>query len=215
MRHPSLPALLLLLGTLPLAARAGEMNLATLSCNRYENEIVGTPQSDPADAPPAAAGPARSAGGAPQSAEPRPDAINLVMWLFGFSVARAGEHHLYADALTSFGFALDAECKDNPNMSLIEATSVVRPNREHPMDLTMLNCGTWESRHADSEQHDPESAKTIMMWLYGFAVGLSGRHMFDPAGVGPFAARLQSECREHPNDSLFDSLTALGRSAAR
>ena len=56
-------ALLLLLAC-PLLGHAAQLNLATLTCDKYENEIVGTPDtSQPADA------------------SKRPDAIDLVMWL--------------------------------------------------------------------------------------------------------------------------------------
>jgi hypothetical protein len=174
----------------PFAARAAEINLATLSCDKYENEIIGST-------------------GAAQSGAPRLDAIDTVMWLFGFSVAKAGEHVMYSDALTSFGFALDAECKNNPSTSLLEALASVRPKRDKPMDLTTLNCATWEARHQQSAQSDPESANTIMMWLFGFSVGQSGGHLFDTAGVTSFAAALQKRCEQHPNDSLYDALAAL------
>jgi hypothetical protein len=177
----------------PSAARAAELNLATLSCDKYENEIIGS-----TDAAPSAA----------QSAAPRLDAIDTVMWLFGFSVAKAGEHVMYGDALTSFGFALDAECKNNPSTSLLEAVTAVRPNRDKPMDLATLNCAAWETRHAQSAQTDPESANTIMMWLYGFSVGRSGGHLFDTGGTASFAAALQKRCEQHPDESLFDALAA-------
>jgi hypothetical protein len=173
----------------PSAARAAELNLATLSCDKYEIEIIG------------------STDGA-RSTAPRLDAIDTVMWLFGFSVAKAGEHIMYGDALTSFGFALDAECKNNPSTSLLQAVAAVRPNRDKPMDLTTLNCAAWETRHAQSAQTDPESANTIMMWLYGFSVGRSGGHLFDTGGAGSFAAALQKRCEQHPDDSLFDALSA-------
>jgi hypothetical protein len=113
---------------------------------------------------------------------------------------------MYGNALTSFGFALDAECKNNPSKSLLEAVTVVRPNRDKPMDLTTLNCGDWETRHAQSAQTDPDSANTIMMWLYGFSVGRSGGHLFDPTGAASFAAALQKRCTLHPEDNLFDAL---------
>ena len=178
----------------PSATRAAEINLATLSCAKYENQVIGSTDGAP---PPAA-----------QSAAPRPDAIDTVMWLFGFSVAKAGEHVMYGEALTSFGFALDAECKNNPSTSLLEAVTVIKPNRDKPMDLTTLNCAAWEARHAQSAQTDPESATTIMMWLYGFSVGRSGGHLFDTGGAGSFAAALQKRCEQHPGDSLFDALSA-------
>jgi hypothetical protein len=177
----------------PSAARAAELNLATLSCDKYENEIIGSTDGAPSAA---------------QSAAPRLDAIDTVMWLFGFSVAKAGEHVMYGEALTSFGFALDAECKNNPSTRLLEAVAAVRPNRNQPMDLTTLNCAAWETRHAQSAQTDPESANTIMMWLYGFSVGRSGGHLFDTGGAGSFAAALQKRCEQHPDDSLFDALSA-------
>jgi hypothetical protein len=176
----------------PSAARAAQIDLATLSCDKYENQIIGAT----AGAPPA------------QSAAPRVDAIDTVMWLFGFSVAKAGEHVMYGEALTSFGFALDAECKNNPSTSLLEAVTAVKPNRDKPMDLTTLNCTAWEARHAQSAQTDPESANTIMMWLYGFSVGRSGGHLFDTGGAGRFASALQTRCEQHPGDSLFDALSA-------
>jgi hypothetical protein len=188
---PLLACLALLLACLaPLAARAAEVNLATLSCDKYENEIIGSPDA--------------AQGGAPHL-----DAIDTVMWLFGFSVAKAGEHVMYGDALTSFGFALDAECKNSPSTSLLAALTSVRPKRDKPMDLTTLNCATWEARHQQSAQSDPESANTIMMWLFGFSVGQSGGHLFDAAGVTSFAAALQKRCEQHPDDSLYDSLAAL------
>jgi hypothetical protein len=179
----------LLVCAAPGAARAAQLNLATLSCDKYENEIIG------------------STDGAP-SAAPHLDGIDTVMWLFGFSVAKAGEHVMYGDALPSFGFALDAKCKSNPTTSLLEAVTAVRPNRDKPMDLTTLNCAAWETRHAQSAQTDPQSANTIMMWLFGFSVGRSGGHLFDTGGAGNFAAALQKRCEQHPEDTLFDVLGA-------
>jgi hypothetical protein len=207
---------------------AAQLNLATLSCDKYENEIVGTPDASQSAAQ-SAADASPSAGDASPSAPdaapkgpvrngavpPRPDAINTVMWLFGFSVAKAGEHMMYGDALASFGFALDAECKNDPSSNLLQAVVVVRPKRDKPMDLSALNCGTFESRHAESVKTDADSATTIMMWLFGFSVGLSGNHVFDTDGVGRFAAALQGECARNPNDSLFDVLSAVSRPGRR
>jgi hypothetical protein len=183
---------LLLAWLLPLVGRAGELNLATLSCDKYENEIIAAPQS-----------------GQPADSGGRLDAIDTVMWLFGFSVAKAGEHVMYGDALTSFGFALDAECKNNPSTSLLDALSTIRPKRDKPMNLMTVNCASFESRHAESTRTDPESANTIMMWLYGYSVGQSGSHLFDAGGVAPFAAALQTRCTQHPDESLFDALGAV------
>jgi hypothetical protein len=189
---------------------AAQLNLATLSCDKYENEIVGTADTAESSSDSVPKGPVQ-APAAPQ----RPDAINTVMWLFGFSVAKAGDHVMYGDALASFGFALDAECKSNPSTNLLQAVAVVRPKRDKPMDLASLNCATFESRHAESAKTDADSARTIMMWLFGFSVGLSGNHVFDTDGVDRFAAVLQAECTRNPNDSLFDALTAVSRPGQR
>jgi hypothetical protein len=181
----------------PLIGRAGEINLATLSCDKYENEILSSTAPQTADA------------------TKNPDSINMVMWLFGYSVAKAGEHVMYGNALTSFGYALDAECKSDPTASLLQAVTSVTPKRDRPMDLTTLSCATFESRHVESTRTDPESAVTVMMWLFGFSVGQSGSHLFDPSGVTHFASVLQTRCAEHPDESLFDALAAVNRSSAR
>jgi hypothetical protein len=186
---PLLAALLLAACLLPLASHAAEFNLATLSCDKYENEIVGSPDG----------------AAAPDPAK-HPDPIDTVMWLFGYSVGVAGEHVMYGDALTSYGFALDAECKNNPSTSLLQALRFVRPKRDKPMDLMTLNCKSFEARHAESMQSDPSSANTIMMWLFGYSVARSGSHIFDMSKVVPFAAALQDRCGGHPEESLYDVL---------
>ena len=177
-------------------ARGGELNLATLSCDKYENEVLASPSSLQHDDPSS------------------PDSINTVMWLFGYSVAKSGEHVMYGDALSAFGFALDAECKNNPSTSLLEALSSIRPKRDKPMDLTTLTCATFESRHLDTARKDPDSANTIMMWLFGYSVGQSGSHLFDAGGLPHFASALQTRCSQHPDESLFDALAA-NRTAGR
>jgi len=186
--------LLLLACLLPYFGRAAELNLATLSCDRYENEILASPTST-------------------ENADPakNPDSINTVMWLFGYSVAKAGEHVMYGDALATFGFALDAECKRNPSSSLLQALTAVTPKRDKPMDLTTLNCATFEARHAESTHSDPESAMTIMMWLFGYSVGLAGSHVFDASALPRFGEALQTRCTQHPEDSLFDALTVTSK----
>jgi hypothetical protein len=184
--------------------RAAQLNLATLTCDKYEHEIVGSQDTAQSQSDSALKRPTRAA-----AASPSLDAIDTVMWLFGFSVAKSGDHHMYADALTSFGFALDAECKTNPRSALLQAVSGIRPRRDQPMDLSALNCEAFESRHAESVKADPESAKTIMMWLYGFSVGLSGNHIFDSDGVTGFAAALQTRCAQNRNGSLFEVLSAV------
>ena len=210
MRHLTLLPLALAVGFLVTpSCPAAQINLATLSCDKYENEIVGTADAAESSSDPTPPGPVR--GPVREPAPPRPDAINTVMWLFGFSVAKAGDHLMYGDALASFGFALDAECKSNPSSNLLQAVAVVRPKRDKPMDLTALNCETFETRHAESVKTDSDSARTIMMWLFGFSVGLSGNHVFDTDGVERFAAALQGRCARNPNDSLFDALSAVSR----
>jgi hypothetical protein len=176
-----------------LASRAAEINLATLSCDKYENEMVGSPDGAAAAEP----------------SSQRPDPIDTVMWLFGYSVGKAGEHVMYGDALTSFGFALDAECRNNPSTSLLQALAAVRPKRDKPMDLMTLNCKDFESRHAESMQSDASSANTIMMWLFGYSVAQSGSHVFDASQAAPFAATLQNRCTEHPEESLYEVLMAV------
>jgi len=188
----SIAALAIATCLLPLASRAAEINLATLSCDKYENEMVGTPDNS------AAAVPAQ-----------HPDSIDTVMWLFGYSVGKAGEHVMYGDALTSFGFALDAECRNNPSTSLLQALAAVRPKRDKPMDLTTLNCKDFGLRHAESMQSDASSANTIMMWLFGYSVAQSGSHVFDASKAGAFAATLQNRCTEHPGENLYEVLVAV------
>src|SRR5229473_6299967 len=88
----------------PCISRAGVLNLATLTCGKYENEVL-----------PAAA------------SNPTADSLNTVMWLFGYSVAKSGAHVMYPEALAPFGFALGNECKSNPAESLLDALGIVKP----------------------------------------------------------------------------------------
>lgn len=175
----------------PCAGRAAELNLATLSCGKYENEIL-----------PAAV------------SSPTADTINTVMWLFGYSVARSGAHVMYPEALTAFGFALDGECKSNPVESLLDALVIVKPEAKDPMDLTALECATFASRHIELARSDPESATTIMMWLFGYSVARSGSHIFDADSLNAFQTALLADCAKHPKLSLFDALTTLKTSRA-
>jgi len=181
-----------LLGLLLMAAFLGpqkshgtELNLAAVNCSQYENEILASTM------------PGYKA-----------DPIDTVMWLFGFSVAKSGERVMYGDSLTAFGFALDAKCKNNPTTTLLEAVSSVRSKRENPMDLTRLDCATFETRHVALRKSDPESATTLTMWLFGYAVGISGSRQFDADAVGRFDSSLNEWCTNHPGDSLFDALSA-------
>lgn len=178
---------LTLIATLLLAQRSNaiELNLAALSCSKYENEILASTL------------PGYTA-----------DPINTVMWLFGFSVAKSGERFMYGDSLTAFGYALDSECKANPTSTLLEAISAAKSKRENPMDLTRLDCATFEPRHLASSKSDPEGAKTVTMWLFGYAVGLAGSHILDADAVDKFDAALNDRCTKHPDDSLYDALSA-------
>jgi hypothetical protein len=179
-------ALVLCLCCFAGAGHAAQVNLATLTCVRYQNEIMAPPV------------PAQGA-----------DAINTMMWLFGYAVAKSGAHVMYGDALAGFGFALDAECKNNPAMSLLDALTRVKPDNKNPMDLTGLECQTFTARHLELLQSDRESADTIMMWLFGFAVAKSGSHSFDAGGLKSFEASLMADCNKYPGRNLFDALTAV------
>jgi hypothetical protein len=176
----------LCLGAFPCVTRAAELNLATLTCAKYENEVL-----------PAAV------------TNPTADSINTVMWLFGYSVAKSGAHVMYPDALTAFGFALDDECKSNPIESLLDALAIVKPLPKNPMNLTTLECAVFASRHVELTRTDPESATTIMMWLFGFSVARSGGHMFDADSLHSFQSALLADCAKHPNVSLFDALSKV------
>jgi len=179
-------AFCLTVGLLPCLSRADTLNIATLTCGKYENVILN-----------------------PGDSAPKVDSINMVMWLFGFAVAKSGAHVMYGDALPAFGFALDNECKNDPPESLLEAVQHIRLNNANPMDMTTLDCSTFESRHQASIKSDPDSATTIMMWLYGYAVGRSGSHMLDTTAVNEFGAALQAQCAKNSQGSLYDALTAV------
>jgi hypothetical protein len=170
----------------PGVCRAAELNLATLTCDKYENEVL-----------PAAA------------TNPTIDSLNTVMWLFGYSVAKSGKHVLYPEALSPFGFALDDECKSNPRESLLDALAIVKPDAKNPMDLSSLPCATFAQRHVDLARGDPDSATTIMMWLFGFSVAISGSHLFDADALGAFESALLADCAKHPQTTLLDELAAV------
>ncbi len=164
---------------------AAEYNLAAVSCGKYENEILGAPAPG-------------------EGAEP----IDTVMWLFGYAVASSGERVMYGDSLSPFAFALDADCKANPTKGLLEAVTTVKSKRDNPMDLTRLDCATFAARHVSLRSTDPESATTLTMWLFGYAVGLSGGHVMNAGAVGRFDAALEARCAKHTGESLFDALSA-------
>lgn len=179
------------LSLVPCMSHAAELNLATLTCGKYESEVL-----------PAAA------------TNPTADSLNTVMWLFGYSVAKSGAHVMYPDALAPFGFALDNECKSNPAETLLAALSIVKPESKNPMDLARVECGSFASRHLEFARTDAESASTIMMWLFGFSVAKSGSHLFDADSLHTFETALLADCAKHPKDSLLDSLSALKISKA-
>jgi hypothetical protein len=168
------------------AARAAPVNLVTLTCARYQGELLAAPATSPGT-----------------------DGINIVMWLFGYSVAKSGAHVMYGDALAGFGFGLDGECKNNPNESLTDALAKIKPSDKNPMDLSTLECSTFSTRHVELARTDRESADTIMMWLFGFATGKSGGHFFEPEGLTGFESAFLGECAKHPERSLFDTLSAM------
>jgi hypothetical protein len=177
--------LILIAAWLPRASQATGLNLATVSCAKYENEIL------------AATLPGFAA-----------DPIDTVMWLFGFSVAKSGQRAMYGDSLTAFGFALDTECKNNPTLALLDAVTTVQSKRENPMDLTRLDCATFETRHQSLAKSDPESARTLTMWLFGYAIGLSESHVLDAESLAKFDDGLNDRCAKHPDDSLYDALSS-------
>jgi hypothetical protein len=168
------------------ASRASQVNLATLTCVKYQNEVI-----------------------APPVPTPGADAINTMMWLFGYSVGKSGAHVMYGDALAGFGFALDAECKDNPTESLLDALAKIKPDNKNPMDLNGLECQTFAARHVELQKSDRESADTIMMWLFGFAVAKTGGHVLDSSGLKDFEASLMADCKKNPGRNLFDELVAV------
>ena len=167
------------------AVGAVGLNLATVSCAKYENEVLTS--SIPG-----------------YGADP----IDTVMWLFGFATAKAGDRVMYGDSLRAFGFALDGQCKATPTSSLLDAVTSVTSKRENPMDLTRLDCATFGTRHENLRTTDPENARTVTMWMFGFAVGVSGGHLLDPGALEKFEAALQAHCRDHPQDTVFDALRA-------
>jgi hypothetical protein len=186
LRLPGLLGLLVTAALLcPQESHGTELNLAAVNCSQYENEMLASTMPGY-----------------------KVDPIDTVMWLFGFSVAKSGERVMYGDSLTAFGFALDAKCKDNPTATLLEAVSSVRSKRENPMDLTRLDCATFETRHVALRKSDPESATTLAMWLFGYAVGISGNRQFNADAVDRFDSSLNEWCTNHPDDSLFDALSA-------
>ncbi|HUE11638.1 MAG TPA: hypothetical protein VMQ54_11895 [Steroidobacteraceae bacterium] len=101
MRFPGALLFLVCLG--PILCRAGELNLATLSCDKYENEVLTAA-----------------------------DSINTVMWLFGYSVGQSGSHLFDAGGLTHFASALQNRCAQHPDDSLFDGLAAVnKPAAKH------------------------------------------------------------------------------------
>jgi hypothetical protein len=176
----------------PCMSRAAQLNLATLSCEKYENEVLPASVTNPTA-----------------------DNINTVMWLFGYSVAKSGAYVMYPEALTAFGFALDGECKSNPAESVLDALGIVKPEPKNPMNLATLECSTFAPRHIELARTDPESATTITMWLFGFSTARSGSHIFDADLLSSFQSALLAYCAKHPDVSLYDALTAAKTSKVK
>ena len=185
-------ALLLCCTALAHTAGAAPLELATLSCEKYEGEVL-----------PAAA------------SNPIADAINTVMWLLGYSVAKAGGHAMSPDALGPFGFGLDNECKSNPSEPLLAALSIVKPETRRPMDLSEVPCSAFLRRHRGMMQTDTDSATTIMMWLFGYSEAKSGGTLFDADLLKAFENALLEECTKHPDTGLLDALKGLHWSTPR
>jgi hypothetical protein len=179
-------AVLTCLLCLPAVSSAGVFDLATFTCDSYENQILNASPADQTE-----------------------DAVNFSMWLFGFAVGRAGDHSIYSNGLQTFGSALDADCRNRPTASLLDAVGSINPANANPMDLKELDCATFETRQADLSRTDADSARTIMMFLYGFSIGKSGGRVLDTAAVGDFDKALTKQCSLHAQGSLFDALTAV------
>jgi hypothetical protein len=188
-RLKQLAPAVLLACLLPCIAGAYEINLGSMTCDQYEKNIMNPPAS---------------------SATPgNADAVDVIMWLFGFAVARSGAHVMYGDALQQFGNGLDSECKNHPQNTLLDSIGAVKLADINPMDLMTLECTTFEVRNADMTRSDPQSANTIMMWLFGFAVGKAGGHTLDSTALPGFSTAIAKRCADRPESSLFDVLSAV------
>jgi hypothetical protein len=172
---------------LPGVGNAGVFDLATFSCESYENQILNPAPSGQSE-----------------------DAVNFSMWLFGFAVGRSGDHSIYSNCLPTFGTALDDECKRRPAATLQDALKSINPTNSSPMDLKELDCTTFEARNADLAKTDPNSARTLRMWLYGFAVGAAGGRVLDTNALDEFDKAFTKQCSLKARGSLFDALTAAG-----
>jgi hypothetical protein len=182
----SIAALLFCVFCLPGSGHAGVFNLATFTCDSYESQILNAPPGAKSE-----------------------DAVNFAMWLFGYAAGHSGDHAIYSNGLQTFGNALDVDCRSRPTASLLDAVSAINPANEQPMDLKELDCDTFEARQRDLAHSDADSARTIMMWLFGFSVGKTGGRVFDTDAVGDFDVALAKQCKDHPQGSLYDALVAV------
>jgi hypothetical protein len=171
---------------LPGLSRAGVFNLATFTCDSYENQILNAPPTAQSE-----------------------DAVNFSMWLFGYAVGHTGGHAIYSAGLQAFGNALDVDCKSRPTATLLDAVSAINPANDNPMDLRELDCATFEARQGDLAHSDADSARTIMMWLYGFSVGRTAGRVLDTDAVEVFNQALAKQCKARPQGSLYDALVAV------
>jgi hypothetical protein len=184
MKHSA--ALLICLFFLPGVGNAGVFNISTFTCDSYENQILNHPPAESSE-----------------------DAVNYAMWLFGYAIGRKGDHSIYSNGLQTFGTALDEECKRRPTASVLDALGSIDPANENPMDLKELDCATFETRHADMAKSDLASARTIMMWLYGFSTAKAGGRVVDTDAVDDFDKALAKQCSKHAQGTLYDALIAV------
>ncbi len=161
-------------------AHANELDLGTMTCASFEADILNSSEANQHE-----------------------DALDVVMWIFGYAVAKSGAQVMYGNALQQFGNALDTQCKENPARAVLDVLGPIKFVDTSPMDLTQLACTTYEERHVEMKKSDAQGANTLMMWLYGFSVGKSGGRVLDSALLPSFADKLAAECSGRPHSSLY------------
>jgi hypothetical protein len=174
----------------PVFARAGELNLGTMTCASFQSDILNSTEANQHE-----------------------DALDVVMWIFGYAVAKSGAQVMYGDALQQFGNALDTQCKENPASAVLDVLGPIKFVDTNPMDLTQLGCTTYEQRHVEMTKTDAQGANTLMMWLYGFSAGKAGGRVLDSRALPSFADKLAAQCSAHPESSLYAAVSnvQLGR----
>jgi len=85
------------------------------------------------------------------------------------------------------------DAKEQFHVSPTLTLTIVKPEPKNPMNLTALACAAFASRHVELARTDPESAATIMMWLFGFSAARSGSHIFDADSLTSFQAALLAD----------------------